>query len=439
MILQLPKGTRDLKPEEAIIRNKIVDTLKETFELYGYNPLETPVLERYDLLASKYAGGAEILKETFKLKDQGDRELGLRYDLTVPMCRFIAMNPNLKMPFKRYAIGDVFRDGPVESARYRQFTQCDVDVVGIKGMAADAEAITLAARVFKKLGFDCAIRLNNRKLLNELLEYCGVKEDKFEAVILSIDKLEKFGAEAVKKELKGKKIDGKIIDKLLEIISIKGTNARTESGTNSVVNEKINEIKKMLVNSEGIKEIEELTSFLSAAKVNAEFDVSLARGLAYYTGTVLELFLKNSKVKSAVCAGGRYDKMIGAFLGKGEYPAVGLSFGLDRIYDAYAEKNNIGKKTTAKVFIAPIGAFNESLKIAEELRNEGVNVDIDLAGKGPSKNLQYANSMGIPYVLFIGEEELKQGKAKLKDMNSGKEQLMTAEELVVFLQENLKS
>ena len=427
MTLQLPKGTRDLKPEEAIIRNKIVSALRETFELYGYNPLETPVLERYDLLASKYAGGAEILKETFKLKDQGDRELGLRYDLTVPMCRFIAMNPNLKMPFKRYAIGDVFRDGPVESARYRQFTQCDVDVVGIKGMAADAEVITLAARVFKKLGFETSVRVNNRKLLNELLEYCGVKKDKLETVILSIDKLEKFGIETVKKELKGKKIERDTIEKLIEIISIKGKNS-----------EKINEIKKIIINSEGIKEIEELTGILNTVKVNVEFDVSLARGLAYYTGTVLEVFLKNSKVKSAVCAGGRYDNMIGAFLGKGEYPAVGLSFGVDRIYDAYIEKTNAGQKTTAQVYIAPIGAFSESLKIAEELRNEGLNADIDLAGKGPSKNLQYANSMGMPYVLFIGEEELKQGKVKLKDMNSGEEQMLTAEELVVFLQEKLK-
>ena len=168
----------------------------------------------------------------------------------------------------------------------------------------------------------------------------------------------------------------------------------------------------------------------------AELDVSLARGLAYYTGTIVEIFLNGSSVKSAVCAGGRYDRMIGDFLGKGEYPAVGISFGLDRIYDAYAEKANDGKKTTAKIFIAPIGTLKDSLKIAEELRNENVNVDIDLMGRGPSKNLNYANSMGIPYVLFIGEEELKQGKVKLKDMKSGKERLLTAEELVVFLQEN---
>ena len=195
MTLQLPKGTRDLKPEEAIVRNKIVGTLKEVFELYGYSPLETPVFEKLDILASKYAGGAEILKETFKLKDQGKRELGLRYDLTVPMCRFVGMNPNIKMPFKRYAIGDVFRDGPVEKSRYRQFTQCDVDVVGIKGMTADAEVIALTQRAFKKLGFDTIIKVNNRKLLNDLLLNTCVKKDELETVLLTIDKLEKFGLE----------------------------------------------------------------------------------------------------------------------------------------------------------------------------------------------------------------------------------------------------
>ncbi len=426
MTLQLPKGARDFKPEEAIVRNKIVDTLKNIFELYGYSPLDTPVFEKYDVLASKYAGGAEILKETFKLNDQGKRELGLRYDLTVPMCRFVGMNPNIKMPFKRYQIGEVFRDGPVESARYRQFTQCDVDIVGVKGMTADAEIISLAKRAFKKLGFEPIIRVNNRKLLNELLGYCGAKKEKLETAILSIDKFEKFGADLVKKELKGKGIDSDTISNMLKIISIRGNN-----------NEKINNIKKIVSNSEGLNEIEELISLLNALNVNVEFDVSLARGLSYYTGTVIEVYLKDSSVKSAVCAGGRYDKMIGSFLGRGDYPAAGISFGLDRIYDAYIEKSKTGKKTVTQIYIVPIGAIKESLKIAEELRNENVKVDIDLTGKGPSKNLQYANSLGIPFVLFVGEEELKQGKVKLKDMKSGKEQLITAEELVVFLDKNL--
>ena len=172
--------------------------------------------------------------------------------------------------------------------------------------------------------------------------------------------------------------------------------------------------------------------------VNAEFDISLARGLTYYTGTTMEVYLRNSKVKTAVCAGGRYDKMIGSFLGKGDYPAVGISFGLDRIYDAYVEKNEIIQKTVTRVYIIPIGTFKESSKIAEELRRENVDVDIDLMERGPSKNLQYADSLGIPYVLFVGKEELKQNKVKLKDMESGKEQMMNAEELVEFLHKNLE-
>ncbi|MBU90530.1 histidine--tRNA ligase [Candidatus Woesearchaeota archaeon] len=427
MTLQLPKGTRDLKQEEAIVKDKIVGTLKKVFEVYGYNPLETPVFERYDILASKYAGGAEILKETFKFKDQGQRDLALRYDLTVPMCRFVGMNPNIKLPFKRYAIGEVFRDGPVEKARYRQFTQCDIDVVGIKGMTADAEIIALTQRAFKKLGFDAVIKVNNRKLLNDLLLNANVKKDKLDTAILSIDKLNKFGLEAVKKELKEKKVDDETINKITTIIDIKGSN-----------DEKIDKIKRLVKESEGTAEIEELISLLAILKVNVDFDVSLARGLSYYTGTVIEVYLKDSAVKSAVCAGGRYDKMIGSFLGKGDYPAVGISFGLDRVYDAYIEKTNETKKSVTQVYIIPINTFNESLKIAEELRNENVNIDIDLTEKGPSKNLKYANSLGIPYVLFVGEEELKQGKVKLKDMNSGKEQLMSAEELVVFLNKNLE-
>ena len=425
MTLQLPKGTRDFKPEEAIVRNKIIGTLKDIFELYGYSPLETPAFERYDILASKYAGGEEILKETFKFKDRGKRELGLRYDLTVPLARYIGISPNIKMPFKRYQIGEVFRDGPVEKARYRQFTQCDVDVVGIKGMQADAEIIALTQRAFKKLGFDITIKVNNRKLLNDLLISAGVNRDKLEPAMLSIDKLEKFGLETGENELKQKNIDKNTINNIKKITSIKGNNS-----------DKIKNIKKIINNSDGLNEIDELLSSLNILKINVELDVSLARGLAYYTGTVIEVYLKNSAVKSAVCAGGRYDKMIGSFIGRGDFPAVGISFGLDRVYDAYIEKNKIQQKTVTKVYIIPINTFKDSLKIAEELRNENVSVDIDLTGKGPSKNLQYANALGIPYVLFVGEEELKQGKVKLKDMVSGKEQLMNAEELVVFLQNN---
>lgn len=419
MELQLPKGTRDFSPEEKIVRDKIVSTLKEVFMLYGYAPLETPVFERFEILASKYAGGAEILKETFKLKDQGNRELGLRYDLTVPLARYIGMNPNIKMPFKRYQIGEVFRDGPVASARYRQFTQCDFDVVGSSSMAADAEIVSLIYTTFCKLNLEVAVKVNNRKLLNDILDYCGVHKNMQETAILSIDKLEKFGAGVVKNEMKEQGIDIAKISKVLDLISIKGNNE-----------EKISQLKKFLKNSEGLNEIEQLLSYLKNIELEVDFDISLARGLAYYTGTVIETFLKNANVKSSVCGGGRYDTIIGNFLGKGSYPAVGVSFGVDRIYDALMDKGKIVQKTNTKVYIIPIKTINESIIIAQKLRDSGINTDIDLNDKGPSKNLEYANSLGIPFVLFVGKKELQENKLKLRDMKSGEEEMMSVENLI---------
>ena len=419
MELQLPKGTRDFSPEEKILRDRIVSTLKEVFELYGYAPLDTPILERFDVLASKYAGGAEILKETFKLKDQGARELGLRYDLTVPLARYVGMNPTIKMPFKRYQIGEVFRDGPVASARYRQFTQCDVDVVGSSSMAADAEIISLIYTAFCKLNLETAIRFNNRKLLNELLDYCGVEKSRQEGVVLSIDKLEKLGINIVKNELKEQKIDDKKINTVLDIISIKGGNQQ-----------KISQLKKILKDSEGLNQIDQLLDYLKNLNIEADFDVSIARGLAYYTGTVIETFIKNSSVKSAVCAGGRYNNMIGSFLGKGSIPAVGISFGVDRIYDALVEKQKSKQKTNTKIYIIPIKTLNESMKIAQQLRDAGIKTDVDTNEKGPSKNLEYANSLGIPYVVFVGKKELQENKVKLRDMGSGKEELLSVSEVI---------
>lgn len=413
MSLQLPKGTRDFSPEDKIMMDKIVGTLKEVFELYGYAPMETPILERYDILASKYAGGAEILKEAFRLKDQGGRELGLRYDLTVPLARYTGMNPSVKLPFKRYQIGEVFRDGPVASARYRQFLQCDVDVVGSSSIAAEAELMNLIYAAFSKLGIEAVIKFNNRKLLNDIMDYCGIEKSMQESAILSIDKLEKFGIDVVKNELKLQKIDDAKINKLIGIISING-NAR----------QKISQIKKILKDSEGLNEIGQLLEYAGSLGFEVEFDASLARGLAYYTGIVVEVFVKNSNVKSAVCAGGRYDAMIGSFLGKGSCPSVGISFGIDRIYDALSEKKEIKQKTKTQVYVIPIKTLNESMKTVQQLRDAGINTDIDLSGKGPSKNLEYANSLNIPYVIFVGKKELEQNKVKLRDMKSGKEDIL---------------
>lgn len=418
MELQLPKGTRDLKPNEMIVRNSILNTLKETFEVYGFSPLETPILERYEILASKYAGGSEILKETFKLYDQGKRNLGLRYDLTVPLARFIGMNQNLKLPFKRYQIGEVFRDGPIEKARYRQFTQCDVDVIGSKDMTSDAEIIALTNTIFQKLQLDFTIKINNRKLLNDLLNYCKVPLKDWEYALITIDKLYKIGIKEVKHEL-GKKINKDSIEEIEKILFIPGNNQ-----------EKVAELKKRLKNSQGLEEIQQLLGYLEIMEVNAKFDISLARGLSYYTGTVIEVVLNNSKVKSSVCGGGRYNKIIGSFLGRGDFPAIGISFGLDRIYDAHLEKIGSQQDSVTQYYVIPIKTLNESIKIAEELRKNGFKVDIDLSGKDVKKNLSYANYFKIPYVIFIGSEELSKNMMKIRDMKTGKEELIDINEFI---------
>ena len=202
--IQTAKGVKDVNVEEKIQINKIIKIITETCEKYGFNPLQTTTLERYETLAAKYAGGAEILKETFKLKDQGKRNLGLRYDLTVPLARYIAMNPNLKMPFKRYELGQVFRDGPIKTGRYREFTQLDADTIGSSNMLADAELLAIASEVFSRLNLKFIIRINNRKILDEILDYYNIQKDKRENMILSIDKLDKIKVSGVKKELQDK-------------------------------------------------------------------------------------------------------------------------------------------------------------------------------------------------------------------------------------------
>ncbi len=419
MDLQLARGTKDVYGEEAILRQEIVAALRKVFECYGFVPLETPIIERYETLSSKYGGGAEILKETFRLKDQGGRELGLRYDLTVPLARFIAMNPQLKMPFKRYQIGEVFRDGPIKLGRYREFTQCDADIVGCGSMAADAEVICLAQDVFRCLGLDVVIKVNNRKVLNGLLESAGIKKERYEDAILSIDKLEKAGEAAVEAELKSKGFSSTGVSAILKSISLKGG-----------FEEKIKQLRKTKSKEclEGANEVSELFSCLPN-KSSVEFDVSLARGLSYYTSTVLEVFLKKSKITSSVCAGGRFDEMIKMFFGsKRDFPAVGISFGLDVILDALKEKS-VAPKTKSKVFVIPIKAVGDAFKITQQLRSAGINADMDISERGITKNLDYANSLGIPYVVFVGEKELKLKKVKLRDMKTGKEELLSLEEL----------
>jgi histidyl-tRNA synthetase len=424
MTIETAKGVRDFSPEDKIIREELVFRLKEVFESYGFSPLETPSIERLDTLTAKFAAGTEsdAAKEIFKLTDQGNRELGLRFDLTVPFSRFIASNPTLKIPFKRYEIGRVFRDGPIKLGRYREFWQCDVDIAGVSGVKADAELLLLALESFKRLKLDAYIEVNNRKLLFGMMDYCGIPHEKRETVIISIDKLVKYGTDVVKKELHDKFIDKDSIEKLLEICSIKGMNDE--------IIERLSPLITSDIGVQGLAELKELLGYLRFVEHGKIIlNTTLARGLAYYTGTVFEGFLKESKVTSSICGGGRYDNMIGMYSANNrQYPAVGISFGLEPITDALKLENPDMKKTVTELYMIPIKTFNESLVIATKLREAGLKVDIDLMDRGISKNLDYANTMKIPFVAFMGDTELKEQKIKLKNMNSGTEKLVTLDE-----------
>ena len=397
MKLMNAKGTRDFLPEDKILRQEIIDNLRDIFERYGFNPLQTPLLERFDVLSAKYAGGAEIMKETFKLKDQGKRDLALRYDLTVPFARVIAMNKQLRFPFKRYQIGRVFRDGPIKLGRTREFWQCDVDVVGSKSMLSDAEMVAIASDFFAKVGIDVVIKVNNRKVLDSIMEEANVPKGKRVDAIMTLDKLKKIGEKGVLKEFGEKGVDGYEILKLVKMSKLK------------------------LKNDEGLKELAELEKYLKLLGVkNYQVDYTLARGLGYYTGTVFEVVTPGISV--SISGGGRYDNMIGDFLGKGEYPAVGISFGLEPIYELLKKDN---KKSVTQLYVVPIKCLERCLPLVQELRSKGVKVDFDVKGKSISKGLDYANKMGIPYALVVGDNELKSKKYSLKNMLTGEEKKLT--------------
>jgi len=419
MAMERAKGTRDFLPEDKILRDEVMTILKKTFENYGFSPMETPIIERYETLASKYAGGNEILKETFKLKDQGGRDLGLRYEITTSLARVMVMNPQLKMPFKGYQIGEIFRDGPIKLGRYRQFTQCDADIIGNKSMLADAECIKLMQEAFERLNMKARIEVNNRKVLDSLLEYLKIPKEKIPDVLTAIDKIKKVELTEVKNELKNIGLDEEKIRELMKILATKGNNKS-----------KISTIKKM-IDSEGIAEIEQVFNAIDDS--NVEFNIALVRGQSYYTGTVFEAYAKDKEINSSVAGGGRYDKMIGYFSeNKKEVPAVGISFGLEPIIDILKKERQI-KKSVITVYVVPIKTTKNALEIVDKLRKEGVNADMDNMERGVGKNLEYANTLGIPYVIFAGEKELKEKKIKLRDMKTGKEKLVKINDAIKIL------
>lgn len=426
--LDIPKGTRDFLPKEKIIRQKIVDILRETFEEFGYNPLETPSLEL--LKVATYKGGTQAgtdtYKEIYKLKDQAKRKLCLRYELTFPLARVVSMYKQLPIPFKRYQIGRTWRDGPIKTGRYREFWQCDVDIVGTNSIEADAEILAMYTKVFEKLGLKVIIKISNRKLLDGVLEFAGIPENKRDAAMISIDKLEKIGRDAVLDDAKERGLEEDSMIKALDMLEQEGSNS-----------EIVKNLSKFISNEKAKKGLDEIKELLKLSKnfgaKNVQFAPSLARGLSYYTGPIFEVFLKSGKLSSSLAAGGRWDDMIKKFSdSKEEIPATGTSFGLDTIYDALILEKKADLKTSlVQAYIIPIGnTRKEAAKAASELRDLGINTDLDLAGRGISKNLNYVNKQEIPYVVFIGEKELKQKKVKLRDMKTGKEQLLTVKQVI---------
>lgn len=414
------KGTNDFLPEEQIIRNKITDTLRKYFELYGFLPLETPQLCYYDLLASKYAGGSEILKEVYKFSDQGSREIGLRYDLTVPFSKVIGINKGLILPFKRYEIGKVFRDGPVKLGRAREFYQCDVDACGVESPSAEVEYFNMTKRVFKEFNIDIEIRFNNRKFLSGILEYCGVSKDNIAQFITSVDKLDKMTREEVERELINH-TDKNTIDKVFNYFNYSFNELKNELNNTNI------EILK-----EGLDELDKLINLINELELNdtCVFTPFLARGLEIYTGSVWEIFDKTMKFKSALGAGGRYDKIITNFLHNGnEYPAIGMSFGLEPIYELLRQKEE-EKIIKYDVYVYAFNIDENLFKISELLRNNNLRVLTELNNIKLKKAMNIANRENIKYVVILGEDELKDNSVSLKNMITGEQEIVKIEELV---------
>ena len=406
MELMNVKGTNDSLPKKEVVKRRVINTLTSTFEKFGYLPLDTTILCYYDLLASKYSGGSEILKEVYTLKDQGERQLGLRYDLTVPFSKVISMNAGkeITLPLKRYEVGKVFRDGPVKTGRAREFYQCDVDVCGISGSYIEAEMLSMTVLCYKRLGIDVYVEVNNRKLLQGFIVDAGIPEELIGKVILSVDKLAKIGEDGVKKELEEYKIDEEKLDKLFGYFKCS-----------------IDELDNMNITNEyfiqGREEIKELFGYLRELSLDeCKFTPYLARGLEIYTGTVWEVFDEKQRLTCAIGGGGRYDKIITNFINDGNvYPAVGISFGIVPICEILGSDE---EKSLYDLLIIPMDTNVESLKLANILREKGIKVLIEMNKRKVKKVLESANKNGIPYVIILGENEVKENTLEIKDMKN---------------------
>ena len=440
----IPKGTRDFGPAEMTRRNYIFDTIRKVFRRYGYQPIETPAMENLSTLLGKY--GDEGDKLLFKILNSGDYaanlsdeqlrtasqicEKGLRYDLTVPFARYVVQHQNeISFPFKRYQVQPVWRADRPQKGRYREFYQCDVDVIGSRSLLNEVELIEIVERVFRKLGIRVVLKMNNRKILYSIAESIG-HADKMMDITVAIDKLEKIGLENVKSELSERGLEQEAIDKLQPILELSGSNA-----------EKIAKLRDVIGSSEtGVKGIEEMTEIFGyvdqlGLELPIELDLSLARGLNYYTGAIFEVKALDYAIGS-ICGGGRYDDLTGIF-GLPNTSGVGISFGADRIYDVmtglelFPEEVNF----TTKVLFVNLGQQEQmaSMQIIRTLRDNDIAAEIYPESAKMKKQMEYANRRAIPYVVIIGSNELAERQATVKNMISGEQQSVAFEKVAELL------
>ena len=446
----IPKGTRDFSPTEMVRRNYIFDTIKSVFQNYGYLPIETPAMENLSTLMGKY--GEEGDRLLFKILNSGDylknvtlneetsnhlnkltrsiAEKGLRYDLTVPFARYVVQHRNeITFPFKRYQIQPVWRADRPQKGRYREFFQCDVDVIGSDSLLNEVELIRMVDAIFNQLNMKVVIKINNRKVLSGIAEVINAPE-KLTDITTAIDKLDKIGIEKVYDELRAKGLEEDTIQLLEPIINLSGDNQK-----------KLNCLTELIgITTDGSKGIAELQTMLDLLgklniKSEVEIDQSLARGLNYYTGAIIEVKAKGVSIGS-VCGGGRYDNLTGVF-GLPDVSGVGVSFGADRIYDVLNELNLFPEQVqnSTKVMLVNFGEKEAvySLEVLQRLQESDIRAELYPDAVKMKKQMKYADQKSIQFVLLIGEQEMETGVLTLKDMNSGEHHKLGLEQLIAFL------
>lgn len=420
-------GFMELLPNEQILFNQMKEKIENTYKKFGFLPLDTPVIELSEVLLAK--AGGETEKQIYRFQ-KGDTDLALRFDLTVPLAKYVAKNyGNLSFPFRRYQIGKVYRGERAQKGRYREFYQCDIDIIGDGelDLINDAEMPSVIYAIFKELGFeDFTIKINNRKILNGLFESVEQKENSVE-ILRIIDKIEKIGKQSVIEEFQKLGLKEKQIKNIIDFIEIEGTS-----------DQKIEKLENLGIQNETYKKgVEELKAVIKNVELfgvpesNFTVDLTIARGLDYYTGTVYETFLNDYREIGSVCSGGRYENLAEYYTNK-SLPGVGVSIGLTRLFYKLNELNIIKaeKKSVADILIIPmVENLEEPIKLATKLRNMGINTEIYLNDKKLKAKFKYADKLEIPYVIVMGEDEIKSGEITLKDMKTGEEEKLPIDEV----------